>query len=85
MTETTSAPDMNAPAPPIPARPETGAAAVRAIEEASTPTHIRERARKIRECPELHIPRLVLSKHVRGTSILDRIADAVNAFCGSTR
>jgi hypothetical protein len=31
----------------------------------------------------LHIPRLVLSKHVRGTSILDRIADAVNVFCGS--
>jgi hypothetical protein len=25
----------------------------------------------------------VLSKHVRGTSILDKIADAVNSFCGS--
>ena len=80
MTETIS-PDTLTPLPPVPARPETDGAAVRAIEEAST--HIRERAQKIRECPELHIPRLVLSKHVRGTSILDRIADAVNAFCGS--
>jgi len=80
MTETCT-PDTLTPLPPIPPRPESDAAAVRAIEEASS--HIRERAQKIRECPELHIPRLVLSKHVRGTSILDRIADAVNAFCGS--
>ena len=80
MTETCS-PDTLTPLPPVPPRPETDAAAVRAIEEAST--HIRERAQKIRECPELHIPRLVLSKHVRGTSVLDKIADAVNVFCGS--
>ena len=80
MTETCT-PDTLTPLRPVPPRPETDAAAVRAIEEAST--HIRERAEKIRECPELHIPRLVLSKHVRGTSILDRIADAVNTFCGS--
>jgi len=81
MTDTISPPDTLTPVPPVPARPETDAAAVRAIEEAST--HIRERAQKIRECPELHIPRLVLSKHVRGTSVLDKIADAVNVFCGS--
>jgi uncharacterized membrane protein len=81
MTETISPPETTAPVPPIPPRPETDAAAVRAIEEASA--HIRERAQKIRECPELHIPRLVLSKHVRGTSLLDKIADAVNVFCGS--
>src|SRR6202167_5148435 len=80
MTDTCT-PDTLAPLPRFPPRPETDAAAVRAIEEAST--HIRERAQKIRECPELHIPRLVLSKHVRGTSILDKIADAVNTFCGS--
>ena len=80
MTDTCT-PDTLTPLPPVPPRPETDAAAVRAIEEAST--HIRERAQKIRECPELHIPRLVLSKHVRGTSILDKIADAVNTFCGS--
>jgi uncharacterized membrane protein len=81
MTDTISPPDTLTPIPPVPVRPETDAAAVRAIEEAST--HIRERAQKIRECPELHIPRLVLSKHVRGTSVLDKIADAVNVFCGS--
>jgi uncharacterized membrane protein len=81
MTETISPTDTNVPLPPIPPRPETDAAAVRAIEEASE--HIRERAKQIRECPEMHIPRLVLSKHVRGTSILDKIADAVNSFCGS--
>jgi uncharacterized membrane protein len=80
MTDTCT-PGTLTPLPPVPRRPETDAAAVRAIEEAST--HIRERAQKIRECPELHIPRLVLSKHVRGTSILDKIADAVNTFCGS--
>jgi uncharacterized membrane protein len=81
MTETISPTDTHTPLPPIPARPETDGAAVRAIEEASA--HIRERAEKIRECPELHVPRLVLSKHVRGTSLLDKIADAVNVFCGS--
>jgi uncharacterized membrane protein len=81
MTETISPSDTHAPLPPIPARPESDGAAVRAIEEAST--HVRERAQKIREAPELHIPRLVLSKHVRGTSILDKVADAVNVFCGS--
>jgi uncharacterized membrane protein len=81
MTETISATDTHAPGSPVPPRPETDAAAVRAIEEAAE--HIRERAQKIREAPEAHKPRLVLSKHVRGTSILDKIADAVNTFCGS--
>jgi hypothetical protein len=81
MTETISPPDTHAPDSPIPARPESDAAAVRAIEDATT--HIRERAAQIRACPELHHPKLILSKHVRGTSILDKIADAVNTFCGS--
>jgi uncharacterized membrane protein len=81
MTETTSPSDTYAPESPPPARPETDAAAVRSIEEAAA--HIRERAQKIRAAPEEHKPRLVLSKHVRGTSILDKIADAVNTFCGS--
>jgi uncharacterized membrane protein len=81
MTETISAPD-TAPveSPRIP-RPKTDADAVRAIDEATK--HLRERALKIRECPELHHPKLVLSEHVRGTSILDKIADGVNRFCGS--
>lgn len=33
--------------------------------------------------PEEHKPRLVTSGHVRGISWLDKIADAVNDFCGS--
>lgn len=31
----------------------------------------------------LHVPRLVLSEHHRGTGLLDRIAQMVNAFVGS--
>jgi uncharacterized membrane protein len=81
MTETIPASDTHAPGSPVLPRPETDAAAVRAIEEATA--HIRERAQQIREAPQEHKPRLVLSKHVRGTSILDKIADAVNTFCGS--
>jgi uncharacterized membrane protein len=42
-----------------------------------------QHAAEIRAHPEAHKPRLVLSKHVRGESPLDRIADAVNKFCGS--
>jgi len=42
-----------------------------------------QRAVEIRAHPEAHKPRLVLSRHVRGTSVLDQIADAVNKFCGS--
>ncbi len=63
------------------ARPHTDAAALRAIDEATR--HVHDRAVKIRACPELHMPKLVLSEHVRGTSILDKIADGVNRFCGS--
>jgi hypothetical protein len=87
MTETISPPETPAAQipptspPPFPARPHTDAAALRAIDEATK--HLHERAVKIRECPELHMPKLVLSEHVRGTSILDKIADGVNRFCGS--
>src|ERR1700733_12886401 len=62
-------------------RPHTDAAALRAIDDATK--HLHERALKIRECPELHHPKLILSEHVRGTSLLDKIADGVNRFCGS--
>jgi len=37
-------------------------------------------AEKIKQNPEAHRPRLILSRDVRGTSILDRIADGVNKF-----
>ena len=72
MTETISAADTQPADSPHLTRPHTDAAALRAIDEATK--HLRERAVKIRECPELHKPRLVLSEHVRGTSILDNFA-----------
>ena len=81
MTQTISPPESQpAESPHIP-RPETDAAALRDIDEAAA--HVRERALKIRQNPEQHKPKLVLSQHVRGTSILDKIADGVDRFCGS--
>jgi uncharacterized membrane protein len=81
MTETISPAESQAAESPRLPRPHTDGAALRAIEEATA--HVRERALKIRENPEEHKPKLVLSQHVRGTSLLDRIADVVNKFCGS--
>jgi len=81
MTETISAPDTQPAESPHIQRPHTDAAALRAIDEATR--HLHDRAVRIRACPELHHPKLVLSEHVRGTSILDKVADAVNRFCGS--
>ncbi len=80
-TETVTLPDgQKVESPHIP-RPPSDSAALKAIDEATS--HLRERALKIRENPEGHLPKLVLSQHVRGTSILDKIADGVNRFCGS--
>jgi len=62
-------------------RPHTDAAARHAIDLAKEELH--ECAELIRSAPEEHKPRLVLSDHVRGTSLLDTIADAVNRVCGS--
>lgn len=81
MTETIAPADSQVTESPRLARPETDGAALRAIEEATA--HVRDRAVAIRRNPEEHKPRLVLSQHVRGTSLLDRIADVVNKFCGS--
>jgi uncharacterized membrane protein len=88
MAQTTAAPDtpQHAPEqatqpPHIIPRPETDAAALRAIEHAKE--ELRQRAEHIRAAPEEHKPKLVLSDHVRGTSWLDKIADWVNRFCGS--
>jgi uncharacterized membrane protein len=62
-------------------KPNTDAAAIREIEE---DLHkMRARVEEICSAPERHIPRLVTSDHVRGSSILDRIADSVNRVCGS--
>jgi uncharacterized membrane protein len=62
-------------------KPLTDAAALRGIEREVH--ELNERAAAIREAPDQHKPRLVLSDHVRGSSVLDKIADAVNRFCGS--
>ena len=72
MTETISPAATPVAEVPHLSRPHTDAAALRAIDEATK--HLHDRAVKIRECPELHIPKLVLSEHVRGTSILDNFA-----------
>jgi uncharacterized membrane protein len=66
---------------PVIPRPHTDAAALRAIDHAKQELH--ERAEAIRAHPEDHKPKLVLSDHVRGTSLLDKIADGVNRICGS--
>jgi uncharacterized membrane protein len=68
-------------APHIIPRPHTDAAALRAIEHAKE--DLRERAEHIRAAPQDHKHTLVLSDHVRGTSLLDKIADGVNKVCGS--
>src|SRR5689334_25272700 len=81
MTETITLPDEQVAESPRTPRPQSDGAARHAIEDATS--HLKERAEKIRANPEAHLPRLILSRHVRGTSILDRIADAVNKFCGS--
>jgi uncharacterized membrane protein len=63
------------------AKPATDAAAVRDIGRELR--HLHERADEIRQAPEDFHPKLVLSEHVRGSSLLDKIADSVNKFCGS--
>ena len=81
MTDTTTPADGQGPAPSADARPPTAAEAVKSIAAAAAET--RKRAALIRQAPELHRPKLVLSEHVRGDSLLDKIAEGVNKFCGS--
>jgi uncharacterized membrane protein len=81
MTDTTTQPAAPAPGPAGGNSHATAAQAVRTI--AWEARHTGERAAEIRRAPQDHHPRLVLSEHVRGNSILDRIASGVNSFCGS--
>ncbi len=81
MTDTTAPPAGPSPESPHAVTAPTAGAAVRSIDAAAA--HAAARAAEIRAAPELHKPRLVLSKHVRGTSVLDKIANAVNKICGS--
>jgi uncharacterized membrane protein len=62
-------------------RPATDAQALRDIH---TEVHdLHDKVQEIKQYPAEHHPKLVLSEHVRGSSILDKIADGVNVFCGS--
>jgi uncharacterized membrane protein len=81
MTDTATKPGPHGPPPPPGPLPHTAAAAVR--ENALYAAKLAQRAAEIRAAPQDHRPRLVLSRHVRGESVLDRIADGVNRFCGS--
>jgi len=65
----------------LPHKPATDAQAIREIRDQVH--HLHERVQEIKQCPQEHHPKLVLSDHVRGTSVLDKIADGVNRFCGS--
>jgi uncharacterized membrane protein len=81
MTDTATKPGPPSPPPPPVPLPHTAAAAVR--ENALYAARLAQRAAEIRAAPQDHKPKLVLSQHVRGESVLDKIADAVNKFCGS--
>jgi uncharacterized membrane protein len=82
MTDTTTTTDGPGAAPSN-SRPATAAEAVREIAAEAADARVHQRAMEIRRAPELHKPKLVLSEQVRGESILDKIAAAVNKFCGS--
>jgi len=62
-------------------KPATDGAALRDISHELR--HLHEKAEEIKQAPEEFHPKLVLSDHVRGSSVLDKIADFVNRFCGS--
>jgi uncharacterized membrane protein len=49
----------------------------------SDPSTATSAAQAAKEKPKEHVPRLVLSKHTRGSRPLDRVAEAVNRFIGS--
>ena len=53
------------------------------LDSATSKSAPRGETRPPMKAPQLHIPRLVLSRHVTGDSVLDRIASAVNRLIGS--
>jgi len=62
-------------------KPATDAAALRDIRHDLR--HVHEKSEQIKQAPQEFHPKLVVSDHVRGSSILDKIADTVNRICGS--
>jgi hypothetical protein len=77
MTETISLPENQAAESPHLPRPETDAAALRAIEEATE--HVRERAQKIRQAPELHKPKDMPGRQREIQDCVDKILAKVNS------
>ena len=62
-------------------KPSTDKAALRDIRHDLS--HLHEKAELIKQAPQEFHPKLVVSDHVRGSSVLDKIADSVNRVCGS--
>jgi uncharacterized membrane protein len=62
-------------------KPATDAAALRDIKHDLG--HMYQKAEQIRQAPQEFHRKVVVSDHVRGSSTLDKIADAVNRVCGS--
>ncbi|HCU91778.1 MAG TPA: hypothetical protein DHU96_03200 [Actinobacteria bacterium] len=81
MTDTATRPGHQAAESLQSARAATARSAVRA--NAAAAARVAQRAEEIRKAPQLHVPRLVVSRHVRGDSPLDKIAAGVNKVCGS--
>jgi uncharacterized membrane protein len=81
MAGTATRPDHPASASPQAGTAATARSAVRA--NALAAARAAERAEEIRKAPQLHVPKLVVSRHVRGDSLLDKTAAAVNKVCGS--
>ncbi len=81
MADTATRPDHPASASPQAGTAATATSAVRA--NALAAARAAERAEEIRRAPQLHVPKLVVSRHVRGDSLLDKTAAAVNKVCGS--
>ena len=62
-------------------KPPSDAAARRGIRHELD--HLHEKAEEIKQAPTEFHPKLVVSDHVRGSNLLDKIADTVNRICGS--
>lgn len=81
MTDTATRPEHQPAESLQSARAATARSAVRA--NAAAAARVAQRAEQIRKAPQLHVPKLVVSRHVRGDSPLDKIAAGVNKVCGS--
>ena len=56
---------------------------MKSMESSTGKPAARGETRPLQMAPQLHIPRLILSRHVSGDRVLDRVASAVNRLIGS--